>query len=337
MTTTGPRMPESDMTLPRSHLEHIEADHEHVGPDHGHELRLQSRPALVLALVLILLFMIVEVVGGLLSDSLALLADAGHMLTDAGAIGLALLAMWIASRPWTAERTFGLARTEVLAASLNILTLWLISGWVTWEAAHRIGDEPEVSAGLMTIVGAVGLAANLAVAIILRRMAGQSLNVQGAFLHVLGDLLGSVAVIGSGILILAFGWHLADPVASIVIAGLILLLSYRPAKRVFHVLIEGVPPHIDIYALCHDIEKIDGVTLVHDVHAWTITSGYDAISAHIMVDPDHPNQQAILTEAQAITRDRYQMSHITFQVESSADDCVEDHHIGHLQATSRNT
>ena len=325
------------MSQQRSHPEQIRADHEHVGPDHGHELRQQSRRTLMMALGLILVFMVVEVVGGLMSDSLALLADAGHMLTDAGALGLALLAMWIANRPWTAERTFGLARTEVLAASLNILTLWLISGWVIWEAAHRIGGEHEVTAGLMTIIGVIGLVANVAVAIILRRMAKESLNVQGAFLHVLGDLLGSVAVIISGILILAFGWHLADPVASIIIAGLILLLSYRPAKRVFHVLIEGVPPHIDIYALCHDIEEIDGVTLVHDVHAWTITSGYDAISAHIMIDPEHSNQQAILSEAQAVTRDRYRMSHITFQVESSADGCIEDHHVGHLQETSRNS
>ena len=327
------------MTLQRSHPEQVHADHEHIeahtGPDHGHELRLQSRRTLVLALALILIFMVVEVVGGLLSDSLALLADAGHMLTDAGAIGLALLAMWIASRPWTAERTFGLARTEVLAASLNILTLWLISGWVIWEAAHRIGGEVEVSAGLMTIVGVVGLVANVAVAIVLRRTAEQSLNVQGAFLHVIGDLLGSVAVIGSGILILVFGWHLADPVASIVIAGLILVLSLRPAERVFHVLIEGVPPHIDIYALCYDIEAIEGVTLVHDVHAWTITSGYDAISAHIMIEPDRLDRQDILSEAQAITRDRYQVSHITFQVESTSDGCIEDHHVGHLQATSR--
>ena len=279
--------------------------------------------------------MVVEIVGGVLSGSLALLADAGHMATDAGAIGLALLAMWIADRPSSVDRTFGFARTEILAAFINILTLWLISGWVIWEAVHRIGGEPEVEGVLMTAVGVVGLVVNIFVAYILHGSSEHSLNVQGAFLHVLGDLLGSIAVIVSGVFVLAFGWNLADPIVSIVIGAFILLLSYRPAMQIFHVLIEGVPAHIDLYALCHDIEEIEGVIVIHDVHAWTITSGYDSISAHIMIDPEHPNSQSILDQAKVIARDKYHLSHITFQVETSVQGCSEDHHVGHLEATAR--
>ena len=279
--------------------------------------------------------MVVEIIGGILSGSLALLADAGHMATDAGAIALALLAMWIADRPSSVDRTFGFARTEILAAFVNILTLWLISGWVIWEAVHRIGGNPEVEGVLMTVVGVVGLLVNIFVAYILHGSSEHSLNVQGAFLHVLGDLLGSVAVIVSGIFVLAFGWDLADPIVSILIGIFILALSYRPAKQIFHILIEGVPSHIDLYALCHDIESLDGVTLVHDVHAWTITSGYDSISAHILIDDEHPDRQGLLDQAKDIARDQYRLSHITFQVETSVRGCTEDHHVGHLEATTR--
>ncbi|MDE2895586.1 MAG: cation diffusion facilitator family transporter [Chloroflexota bacterium] len=290
---------------------------------------------MVISLGIILFFMVVEIVGGIISGSLALLADAGHMATDAGAIALALVAMWVADRPSSVDRTFGFARTEILAAFLNILTLWLISGWVIWEAVHRIGGDPHVEGVLMTAVGVVGLVVNIFVAYILHGSSEHSLNVQGAFLHVLGDLLGSVAVIVSGIFVLAFGWHLADPIVSVLIGIFILALSYRPAMQIFHILIEGVPAHIDLYALCHDIESLDGVTVVHDVHAWTITSGYDSISAHILIDDEHPDHQALLDQAKEIAREKYHLSHITFQVETSLGGCTEDHHVGHLEATAR--
>ena len=298
-------------------------------------MREASRRTLVISLGIIIFFMVVEIVGGILAGSLALLADAGHMATDAGAIGLALLAMWIAERPSSVDRTFGFARTEILAAFINILTLWLISGWVIWEAVHRIGGEPEVEGVLMTAVGVVGLIVNIFVAYILHGSSEHSLNVQGAFLHVLGDLLGSVAVIISGIFVLAFDWDLADPIVSIIIGVFILALSYRPALQIFHVLIEGVPSHIDLYALCHDVEELEGVIVIHDVHAWTITSGYDSISAHIMIDPDHSDSQALLDQAKTLAREKYGLSHITFQVETSVQGCTEDHHVGHLEARSR--
>ncbi len=318
------------------HDHHDHDDHSgHDHHDHAHDLREASRRTLIISLGIILFFMVVEIVGGILSGSLALLADAGHMATDAGAIALALIAMWVANRPSSVDRTFGFARTEILAAFVNILTLWLISGWVIWEAVHRIGGEPEVEGVLMTAVGVVGLIVNIIVAYILHGSSEHSLNVQGAFLHVLGDLLGSIAVIVSGALVMGFGWNLADPIVSIIIGVFILFLSYRPAMQIFHVLIEGVPPHIDLYALCHEIEEIEGVTVIHDVHAWTITSGYDSISAHIMVDHEHPNRQSILDEAVVIARHRYNLSHITFQVETSVEGCTEDHHVGHLEATSR--
>ena len=327
------------------HDEHAGHDHDdnashahddHSGHDHhDHDLRGQGRRTLIISLGIILFFMIVEIIGGVLSGSLALLADVGHMATDAGAIGLALLAMWIAERPSSVDRTFGFAQTEILAAFINIMTLWLISGWVIWEAVHRFGGQPEVEGTLTTAVGVVGLIVNIVVAYVLHGSSEHSLNVQGAFFHVLGDLLGSVAVIVSGILVLAFGWHMADPIVSVIIGIFILALSYRRALQIFHVLIEGVPEHIDLYALYHDVESLDGVTLVHDVHAWTITSGYDSISAHILIDEEHPDQQGLLDKAKEIARETYHLNHITFQVETSVQSCTEDHHVGRLGATTR--
>ena len=297
---------------------------------HAHDHRSASRRSLSIALALIMVYMVVEVVGGLISGSLALLADAGHMLTDGAAIGLALLAIWVSGRPASIEQTFGFHRTEILAAMLNALSLWLISALIFFEAARRLNDDLQVDGGLMLGVGAVGLLVNLAAAWALHRSSGESLNVEGAFLHVVADLLGSVAVVAGGILVLAFEWNIADPIFGIVIGVLILASSLRLLWKVVHVLMEGTPSHLDLHHLCQRLEELEGVTGVHDIHAWTITTGYDALSAHVTADPtvmQDPNP--VLQALRDIASSEFGIGHVTIQLEDSKDGCVEDHHIEH--------
>ena len=299
-------------------------------PGHAHDHRSASRRSLSFALALIMIYMVVEVVGGLISGSLALLADAGHMLTDGAAIGLALLAIWVSGRPASIEQTFGFHRTEILAAMLNALSLWLFSALIFFEASRRLNDDLQVDGGLMLGVGAVGLLVNLAAAWALHRSSGESLNVEGAFLHVVADLLGSVAVVAGGILVLAFEWNIADPIFGIVIGVLILASSLRLLWKVVHVLMEGTPSHLDLHHLCQRLEELEGVTGVHDIHAWTITTGYDALSAHVTADPtvmQDPNP--VLQALRDIASSEFGIGHVTIQLEDSKDGCVEDHHIEH--------
>lgn len=312
--------------------------HGHAGHDHAHDLRGTSRRNLILALVLISTYMVAEVIGGVISGSLALIADAGHMLTDAAAIGMALFAMWIAERSATIERTYGYYRTEILAAFMNALALWLIVGWILWEAYHRFArDEHHVDGLPVLIVGIGGLLINIAAAWILHRSSGHSINVEGAFQHVLADLMGSVGVVISGIVILTTGWTLIDPILSVVIGLLILYSSWSLVMQVFRVLLEGVPEHIDVYKLCADIEELPGVTVIHDVHVWTITSGNEVLTAHVLVDPEFAgSDQNLLDQMQGIIKLRYDIEHVTIQLERSAIQCGEEsHHVGHLEHAQR--
>jgi len=307
----------------------MNADHQQTH-DHDHGHRSASRRSLSISLALITVYMVVEVVGGLVSGSLALLADAGHMLTDAAAIGLALLAIWISGRPASIEQTFGFPRTEILAALLNALSLWFIAALIFFEASRRFGDSIDVDGGLMLVVGAVGLGVNVAAAWVLHRSAGYSLNVEGAFLHVIADLLGSVAVVAAGVMVLAFGWDIADPIFGIVIGILILASSMRLLWKVVHVLMEGTPAHLDLHLLCHRLEELEGVTGIHDIHAWSITTGYDALSAHVTADVavmDDPNP--VLQRLREIASSEFGIAHVTIQLEDSTDGCAEDHHIEH--------
>ena len=299
-------------------------------PGHSHDHRSASRRSLSISLALIMAYMAVEVVGGLMSGSLALLADAGHMLTDGAAIGLALLAIWVSGRPASIEQTFGFHRTEILAAMVNALSLWFISALIFFEASRRFNDDLDVDGGLMLVVGAVGLLVNLAAARVLHRSSGESLNVEGAFLHVVADLLGSVAVVVGGILVLAFEWDIADPIFGIVIGVLILASSLRLLWKVVHVLMEGTPSHLDLHHLCQRLEELEGVTGVHDIHAWSITTGYDALSAHVTADPTvmrDPN--AVLQALRDIASSEFGIRHVTIQLEDSMEGCAEDHHIEH--------
>ena len=316
------------------HHAHDHAGHDHHG--HSHDYTDVNRRSLLTALILIGGFMVAEVIGGILSGSLALLSDAGHMITDAAAIALALVAQRMAQREASAERTFGYRRAEVLAAMLNALSLWLIAAWVFFEAYHRIRDVPEVKGDLLLIVGVLGLLVNIAAAWVLHRSAEHSMNVEGAFRHVMADLMGSVGVVISGIVILTLGWTIVDPILSVLIGLLILGSSWRLTAKVFHVLMEAVPENIDVYALCHELEEQPGVTLVHDVHVWTISSGHESFTAHILFDPAYEgDMDEMLHRMQEIARHDFGIDHITIQAEKSLAGCTENHHDGHLMARAR--
>ena len=312
--------------------------HDHAAHGHAHDLRGTSRRNLFLALILISTYMVAEVVGGVISGSLALIADAGHMLTDAAAIGMALFAMWISDRAATIERTYGYFRTEILAAFINALALWLIVGWISFEAYHRFtSGEQHVDGWPVLFVGIGGLIINIIAAWILHRSSGHSINVEGAFQHVLADLLGSVGVVISAIVIITTGWTLIDPILSVVIGLLILFSSWKLVTQVLRVLLEGVPEHIDVYKLCSDIEKLPGVTVIHDVHVWTITSGNEVLTAHVLIDPEFEgSDQNLLDQMQGIIKLRYDIEHVTIQLERSAIQCAdESHHVGHLEHAQR--
>ena len=305
-------------------------EHNH---DHSYELRSAGKRNLIAAFVLIAGFMLVEVIGGILSGSLALLADAGHMLTDAASIALALLAMHFAGRPHSVQRTFGYHRLEILAALVNALALWVIVGWVLFEAYDRFQAAPEVNGRIMLSIGAIGLCVNLGAAWTLSRSSGHNINIQGAFLHVLADMLGSVGVVVSGIMVWAFGWTLADPVVSVVIAVLILASSWRLMAKVVHVLLEGTPEHVDVYRLCSQLEAVEGVTLVHDIHVWTLSPGNEALTAHVLIDPDYPGDvEDLRLRLRNIVYHDFGIGHITLQVEKSLEGCTEDHHFDQVVA-----
>ncbi|HUE95759.1 MAG TPA: cation diffusion facilitator family transporter [Longimicrobiaceae bacterium] len=296
-----------------------------AGHDHGHahggppSRRNRTRLAWVLALVVV--YMVAEVIGGILTNSLALLADAGHMLSDAGAISLSLFAIWIAQRPATPRRTFGYYRTEIIAALVNGATLVAVAVYIFYEAYQRLGDPPEVQGGLMMGIAVGGLVVNLAGLWILNSGRSESLNIQGAWLHVLTDALGSVGAIAAGSLILAFGWYWADPVASIAIGALVIYSSWALLRETVNVLMEGAPGHIDVDALREAIRALPGVTSVHDLHVWTITSGLVAMSGHVTVCDDQFTH-AKTQEIRKLVHDRCGIDHATIQLEAeSGGDC----------------
>lgn len=298
------------------------ADHDHDHGDgaapHSHGIgghaRDASRRTLLVVLALTGAFMFAEFVGGLLSNSLALLADAAHMLTDVGALTLSLFAIWFAQRPATPEKTYGYLRLEILAALLNGATLIVLSVFIFLEAIERLRDPVEIRGGLMLAVAAGGLVVNIIAAVMLHRSAGESLNVRGAYLHVLGDLLGSVGAIAAAAIILATGWTLADPITSVLVGGLILASSWRLVRESVNILLEAVPAHLDLEEIHAAIRGIPGVSEVHDLHVWTVTSGFLAMSGHAVVD-EPERTQAVLEAIRARMHERFGIEHVTVQVE----------------------
>ena len=312
----------------QGHGGHEQLGHVHVG--HDEELRAASWRRLWIAFGLISAYMAVEVIGGLISNSLALLADAGHMLADAAALGLSIFAMWLAARVASARYTFGLYRAEVLAALLDAVSLLVVAAWVFFEAAGRFRDPPEVLGPLMLGVGFVGLLVNIAAALVLRGSARHSLNVEGAFIHVLGDMLGSVGVLAASVLIIVFGWNIADPLFAVIIGVLIVLTAGRLLWKVSLVLMQATPAGLDVASLCEGIEAVTDVSGVHDIHVWTLTSGYHVLSAHVTTACESEDERRLLLENLRRVAASHGVAHVTVQIERDSEACEEEtHHASH--------
>ncbi|HYU09802.1 MAG TPA: cation diffusion facilitator family transporter [Gemmatimonadales bacterium] len=276
-------------------------------------LNTDTRRRLTLAFGITLVVMVVELIGSWLSGSLALLADAGHMLADAAALAVALFAAWIAQRPATAQRSFGFMRLEVFAALVNGAVLIVIAIGIAIEAWRRLRAPPAVNGGLLLGVAGVGLLANVAAVAILHRDHAHSLNQRGAYLHVLGDLLGSIGALAAGAIVLVFGWTPADPLISVLIGALVLVSAWRLVKESTDVLLEATPRHIALSDVHERIASVPGVDSVHDLHLWTVTSGVVAMSGHLVVRNPTDNQP-VLEEVQDRMR-ALGIHHVTVQME----------------------
>ncbi|UAT31583.1 cation diffusion facilitator family transporter [Bacillus badius] len=298
--------------------------HSH-GHSHGHHNHSSNKQALKLSFILIATYMIVEVVGGMITNSLALLSDAGHMLSDAAALGLSYFALKFGEKEATLSKTFGYKRFEILAAFINGLTLLVISIYIFVEAYRRIMAPPEVMSMGMLAVSVIGLLVNIAAAYIL--MKGdkeENLNVRSAFLHVLGDLLGSVGAIAAALMILFFGWNLADPIASVIVAVLIIISGIRVTKASFHILMEGAPENISVSKVKAALLGMPGVEDVHDLHVWAITSDFPALSCHVVIRPETEGKP-LLTSIQKKLHDEFHIEHTTIQIDFADQPCTGDH------------
>ena len=285
-----------------------------MGHDHQHDTRSASARALVVALVLTASYTVVEVVGGFLTDSLALLADAVHMLSDNVALALALFALWLARRPSTPERTYGYKRAEVLAALANGVALVALAIWIFYEAIKRLSDPPDVLGGWMLAIAVAGIAVNVAAGVVLHRARGANLNVEAAFRHVLADLAGSVGVAVAALVIVLTGWLAADPLVSIVIGVLVLASSWSILRDSTSILLEAAPRGLDTRSLGEALAAHPGVVEVHDLHVWTITSGFPALSAHVLVgrgEDCHGTRRELERELAV----RFGIEHTTLQVD----------------------
>ncbi|MFC3038646.1 cation diffusion facilitator family transporter [Virgibacillus xinjiangensis] len=281
--------------------------------DHHHHIPSNSR-VLFWSFLFIFSFMIIEVVGGFLFNSLALLSDAGHMLSDAAALGLSLLAFKIGEKSVSNSKTYGYRRFEIIAAFINGLTLIVISLFISYEAINRFIEPPEVNAGMM-VVASIGLVVNIIVAFMLMRGdSKENLNIRSALLHVFGDLLGSVGAIAAGLLILLFDLNIADPIASMIVAILIAVSGFRVTRDALHILMEGKPDTIKVEQVETALINLDGVTGVHDLHIWSITSEFPALSCHIVVEEDIERDQ-LLQEAIRLLEQQFNITHATIQVE----------------------
>ena len=290
-------------------------DHSHAGHTHHHDLldAHDSVRRLRIALVLTTVFLVAEVVGGIVSNSLALLADAGHMLTDVAALGLSLFVAGFRTRPETPKRTYGYLRLEILAAFVNGATLLLLCAWIIWEAASRLRDPEPIADGIMLVVAFGGLLINVASALILHPSRGASLNVRGAYLHVLGDLLGSVGTVIAAILVRYTGWYAADPVASIFVTAVVMRSAWRLVRESVDILLESTPAHISAGAVRAQIEAIPGIESVHDLHVWSVTSGVVAMSAHAIVREPERHQHVLEHVHDAMQL--FGIHHVTIQLE----------------------
>ncbi|WP_424161454.1 cation diffusion facilitator family transporter [Bacillus amyloliquefaciens] len=280
-----------------------------------------NKKVLLISFILITGYMIIEAIGGFLTNSLALLSDAGHMLSDSISLMIALIAFKLAEKKASHNKTFGYKRFEILAAVINGVALILISLYIIYEAIKRFSHPPEVATTGMLIISIIGLAVNILVAWIMLNGGDtkNNLNIKGAYLHVISDMLGSVGAILAAILIIFFGWGWADPLASVIVAALVLRSGYNVTKDAIHVLMEGTPENIDVTDIIHTIEETEGIQNIHDLHIWSITSGLNALSCHAVVD-----DQLTISESERILRkiehvlEHKGITHVTVQMETAA-------------------
>jgi cobalt-zinc-cadmium efflux system protein len=283
--------------------------HSH-GHDHGH-----AHGSLKTALIITSIFLVAEFLGALYTNSLALLADSGHMLTDVAALSLSFFAMRFATRRATPRKTYGFYRVEILAALLNGVFLVLVALYIFYEAYYRFMNPPEVKAGWMLVVAIIGLLANLASAWVLFGKHHHSLNVRGAFFHVMTDAIGSVGAIIASIAIIVSGFVMADPLISIFVAVLILFSSWILIRDAVDILLEGTPAHINIVSLREQLGCVDGVASVHDLHVWTLTSGVLAMSCHVVAGEPNSNRTVLLNRVNDVAREQFHIDHTTIQIE----------------------
>jgi cobalt-zinc-cadmium efflux system protein len=296
--------------------------HGHHHHDHTHGA---NKKTLLMAFFIIVTYMVVEFIGGLITNSLALLSDAGHMLSDAISLGIAVLAFQLSERAANYEKTYGYKRFEILAAAFNGITLLIISIFIIIEAVQRFTQPPEIATTGMLTISTIGLLVNIIVAVVMFRGGDteENLNMRGAYLHVISDMLGSIGAILAALLIMFFGWRWADPVASIIVAVLILRSGFYVTKDALQILMEGTPRDIDLIDIIQTIEKVPGIKSIHDLHVWTITSGQIALSCHAVVDMNITIEdgQRILDEVEHELIHKG-IHHITIQMESEN----HDHH-----------
>lgn len=292
----------------------------------SHELTAakKNRKQLIIVFSVTTIYMVIEAVAGFLTKSLALLADAGHMLTDAAGLGLALLAVWFASRPATKRHSFGFYRMEILAAFINALVLLGISFFILYEAWKRFENPPQIQSKEMLIVAIAGFAVNLFSMFVLHHSSKKSLNLKGAYLEVLSDMLASIGVIVAGIIMMLTRWFYADPIVSALIGFFILPRTWNLLSEAAHILLEGTPEHIDLEAVEKATLKIKGVIGVHDLHIWTITSGIESLSAHITVGNDCDHEK-IRNDMEQLFREKFHISHTTIQLEAGPSDAKGCH------------
>ncbi|RAR58576.1 MULTISPECIES: cation diffusion facilitator family transporter [Halomonadaceae] len=281
--------------------------------DHNHSH--SGGKTLLFALVFTTGFAAIEVFGGLLADSLALLSDAGHMFTDSLSLGIGAFAAWLAKKPTSRQHSFGLKRAEILGALFNVLFMFGVIVFIAYEAIRRMADTPAVAGGMVLAIGGLGLLVNMVVAWVLMR-GEQTINVRGALLHVMGDLLGSVAALVAGAIIYLGGPSIADPVLSLFVSLLILVSAIRLLREVTHVLMEGVPKGIDAHEVGCTLVRVDGVCAIHDMHIWSLSSNSQALAAHIDVEA-MGRWEEILPQLQKILRERFDIEHSTLQPEDA--------------------
>jgi cobalt-zinc-cadmium efflux system protein len=294
------------------------AGHSHqVARPGGGSAGAKHRRSLVLALGLTSTFLVVEVIGALLSGSLALLADAAHMLTDAGGLALALFAIWFAARPMSSSKTYGYLRAEVLAALTNAVVLLLLAIYILFEAYQRLFEPPDVASVPVLIVAVVGLVVNIISMRLLAAGSEESLNIKGAYFEVLADMLGSIGVIVSAVVIMFTGWTMIDPIVGAAIGLFIVPRTWMLLKHSVNILLEGTPTGFEFERLRRELKALPDVVDVHDLHVWTITSGVDSMSGHLVVG-DGGDEQTVLASARQLLHDEFGIEHTTIQIETTA-------------------